>query len=59
MEEESITGDNNVIVDTFSHSPNAQIKNTNAIFTSEKLDKLDERVYAVKILTTNDSKYYE
>ena len=29
------------------------------IFTSEKLDKLDKLVYAVKKLTLNDAIYYE
>ena len=29
------------------------------IFTSEKLDKLDKLVYAVKKLTINDAIYYE
>ena len=44
---------------TFSHASNAQRQNGNAIFTSEKLDKLDELVDAVNNLTINDAKYYE
>ena len=59
MEEESITDANNITADTFSHASNSQRENTNAIFTSEKLDKPDKLVDAVKKLKINDSKYYE
>ena len=59
MEEESISDVNNVTSDTFSHTPNTQRENANVIFTSEKLDKLDELVDAVNNLTINDAKYYE
>ena len=51
--------DNNVTVDTFSHMSNTQTENTNTIFTSEKLDKLDDLVKAVNNLTINDAEYYE
>ena len=59
MEEESISDANNVTADTFFHTYNAQIENANAIFTSEKLDKLDDLEDALKDLTINDAKYYE
>ena len=59
MEEESIADSNNVTADTFSHTSNKERKNAIAIFTSEKLDKLDEKVDAVKKLKINNSKYYE
>ena len=39
---------NNITSDTYSHTSNTQIENTNAIFTSEKLDKLDELAYELK-----------
>ena len=42
MDEESISDANNVTSDTFSHTPNTQRENANAIFTSEKLNKLDD-----------------
>ena len=50
---------NNVTVDTFSHMPNTQRENANAIFTSEKLGKSEEMSDALKYLTINDAKYYE
>ena len=50
---------NNVTADTFSHVSNTQTEKANAIFTSEKLDKYDELIDAVKNLTINDTKYYE
>ena len=59
IEEVSVLDTNNVTEDTFSHMSNTQRENVNAIFTSEKLDKLDELVDAVKRLTINDAKYYE
>ena len=37
----------------------AQRENSNVIFTSEKLDKSDDIVDAVKKLKTNDTEYYE
>ena len=55
MEEGSITDANNVTADTFSHASNAQIENSNAIFTGENLDKSDEPVDAVHNLTINDA----
>ena len=48
---------NYVTWDTFSHATNTQRGNTNTIFTSEKLDKVDNLVYAVNILTINDANY--
>ena len=59
MKEKSITDANNITADTFSHASNSQRENTNAIFTSEKLDKPDKLADALKNLTTNNSKYYE
>ena len=46
-------------MDTFSLASNTPRDNANAIFTNEKIDKLDELVDEVKNLTTNDAKYYE
>ena len=43
----------------FSHESNTQKVNTNAIFTSEKLDKSDDLVDIEQKLTVNDAKYYE
>ena len=37
----------------------AQRENSNVIFTSEKLEKSEELVDAVKNLTVNDAKYYD
>ena len=48
-----------ITTNTFIHASNAQRKNANAIFTGEKLDKLDELVDTLKNLTINDAKYYE
>ena len=59
MKQESIADANIVTVDTFSHTSNTQRENARAIFTSEKLDKQDKLVDAVKNLTINDAKYYE
>ena len=58
MEYESISDYNNITADTFSHTPNTQRENTNAIFTSEKLDKLDEMEDTLKDLTINNAEYY-
>ena len=58
MGEESISDANIVMADTFSNKSNTQKENTNSIFTSDKLDKSDKLVDAVKYLTTNESKYY-
>ena len=58
MEEESITYATHVTVDTFSHASSAQRENPNTIFTSERLDKSDDLVDAVKNLTINDAGYY-
>ena len=58
MEEESISDVNNVTSDTFSHTPNTQRENANVIFTSEKLDKLDELEDTLKDFTINNAKYY-
>ena len=59
MEEESISYSNNVTADTFSHMPNTQRENVNAIFTSEKLDKSDDLADALKYLTISNAVYYE
>ena len=59
MKEESITDANNITADTFSHVSNVYRENENKIFTSEKIDKSDELVDAVKNLTINNAKYYE
>ena len=58
IEQESIVDANIVTVDTFSHTPNTQRKNTNTIFTSKKLDKMEDLVDAVKNLTINNAKQY-
>ena len=50
---------NNITVDTFNHTSNTLRQNTNAIFTSGKLDKLDGLADALKYLTINKAKYYE
>ena len=52
-------GANNVTTDILSYTFNAQKENLNAIFTSEKLDKLDELIDAVNYLTINDARYYK
>ena len=57
MKEESISDDNNITADTFSHTPNTQKDNSNAIFTSEGLDKLDDLADASKDLIINNAKY--
>ena len=59
MEWESISVANNVTADTFNHTPNTQIENANKIFTSEKLDKLDDMEDALNDLTIIDAQYYE
>ena len=50
---------NNVTTDTSSHTSNTQIENTNTIFTSDKLDKSDDLVDAVKKLKINNDTHYE
>ena len=47
------------MTDTFSHTSNTQRESENTIFTSEKLDKLDELEDSLNDLTINDTKYYE
>ena len=59
MEEESIADANNITADTFRHASNTHRDNSNTVFTSEKLDKPDEPVDAVKQLTINAAKYSE
>ena len=59
VEEESIADANSIPSDTLSHTSNKQRNNASAIFTSQKLDKLDELVGAEKKVTINDPKYYE
>ena len=46
---------NNVTDDALSCTFSSQRENTDAIFTSEKLDKLDELVNGINNLTTNDA----
>ena len=55
IEEESIADDNNLSVDTFIHTSNTKRENVNAIFTSEKLDKLDKLANALKDFTMNNA----
>ena len=59
MEQESISDANNVTAGAFIHTSKTQKENAKAIFTSEKLDKLDDLADALKYLTINDDKYYE
>ena len=42
--EESITDASNITADAFSHASSSQGENLGAIFTSEKIEKLDELV---------------
>ena len=56
-EEESITNSENVTADEFSHASSSQRENSNAIFTSEKLEKSDELVNAINKSTVNDAVY--
>ena len=58
MDEESISDANNITVDTFSHASNTQRDHSNAIFTSEKLEKSDELADTLKDLTIKNAKYY-
>ena len=58
MYKKSISDANNVTADTFSHKLNTQRYNANAIFTSEKLDKLDDLAETLKYLTIHDAEYY-
>ena len=50
--------DNNVTANTFSNISNTQIDNANAIFTSEKLDKLENLTDTLKDFRINDSECY-
>ena len=59
MYQESISDANNFTVDTFSHTSITQRENANTILTSEKKDKSDALVYAIKDLKISDTKYYE
>ena len=45
-------------MDTFSHMPNTKRENENMIFTSNKIDKSDELLYALRNLTINNAIYY-
>ena len=58
VEYESISDFNNLTADTFSHASNTQRENSNAIFTSEKLDNPNELLDTENKLTINDSKYH-
>ena len=55
---ESILDTNHVTTGTLSHTSNTQRENASAIFTSEKLDKLDDLDDALKELKINDAKFY-
>ena len=59
MEKESISDANNLTADEFSHASKTQRENTNALFTSEDLDKSDDLANALKDLTIIDAAYYE
>ena len=48
---------NTVTFDAFSHASSLQIENLNMIFTSEKLEKLDDLVITINNLTINDGEY--
>ena len=50
--------DLDVTADTFSQTSNTQRENSNAILTSEMIDKSDELVEKLKDLTINDAEYY-
>ena len=56
IEEESNA--NNLTADTFSRTSNTWRENTNAIFTTEKLDQSDELAGTLNDLTINDAEYY-
>ena len=48
---------NNITDDAFSHTSSSQRENPGAIFTSQKLDKLDKLFDAINKSTINDSIY--
>ena len=48
----------NANADTFSRTSNTQRENRNAIFTSEKLEKLDKLANTLKDFTINYAEYY-
>ena len=48
---------NNVTADAFSHESSSQREILNAVFTSEKLDKLDKLVDAIIDMTINNAIY--
>ena len=56
-EEESITDANNATSGAFSHISSSQRENSNAIFTSKKLEKLEYLVNAIYSLKINDAGY--
>ena len=56
-EEELITEAKKITVDTFSHASSSQRENSDAIFTSQKLEQQDELVKAINNLKINDSGY--
>ena len=59
MEEDSIAYENIFTANKFSHTSDTQRENTTAIFTSEKLDILDDLADKFKDLTINDATSYE
>ena len=48
---------NNVTADAFRHASISQRENSDAVFTSEKLDKSDNLVNEINNLTINESGY--
>ena len=56
-EEELKTDANNVFTDAFIHASSSQRENMDLIFTSEKLDKLDELVNTINNLTIDNCGY--
>ena len=58
MDKDSISVANNLSADTFGCTSDTKRENANAIFTIDKLDKLDNLADALKDLTINNSKYY-
>ena len=56
-EEESTTDNINVTSDAFSHASSSLRENTDVIFTSDNLDKLNELVEAINNLKINNAGY--
>ena len=56
-EEESISDSNHVTADAFSHASSSHRENLGVIFTSKKLEKLEELVEAINNLKIDDARY--